>query len=195
MDRSNSSSKAVACQLIILFFITLQIGCTLAAQELVGSITGTVNDKSGAVVPGVQMKISIKDQGFERTAVTKEDGSLRVADLPIGTYTITVSKPGFETGEYSGIQVDANHVTSFAARLQVGSQSTTVEVHETPLLNRVDTAQGYTLDPQIMENTPLGTGSFTQLALLSPGVNVMKSFALGLAAFKGAYAIQRPTVD
>jgi hypothetical protein len=53
----------------------------------------------------------------------------------------------------------------------VGSADTTVEVNATPLLNQVDTTMGYTVGEQILENTPLGTGSFTQLALLSPGVN------------------------
>src|SRR5262249_17440526 len=54
---------------------------------------------------------------------------------------------------------------------EVGAVATSVEVTATPMLNQVDTATGYVLDQHAIETTPLGTGSFTQLAILSPGVS------------------------
>ncbi len=55
--------------------------------------------------------------------------------------------------------------------LQVGAVSSTVEVTATPLMNQVDTTNGYVVDQLTIQQTPLGTGSFTQLAIMSPGVH------------------------
>ena len=64
-----------------------------------------------------------------------------------------------------------NRTTTVDTSLVVGSIGTTVEVNAVPLMNQVDTTIGYVVDANTIETTPLGTGSFTQLAILSPGVH------------------------
>jgi len=156
----------------VVFLVLLCLFATTAqAQQTLGSINGTVTDSSSAVVQNATVKIHNAATGLEQTATTKSDGSFSVVDLPIGTYSVTFSKDGFKTEVHSQILVQGNRTTTVNVSLQPGAVSATVTVSATPLLNQVDTTNGYTLGSEIIENIPLGTGSFTQLSLLAPGVN------------------------
>jgi len=141
------------------------------AQQTLGSINGTVMDSSGGVLPKVTVKIRNLDTNLEQVASTKDDGSFLVTALPIGRYSVSFSRDGFKTEIHDQIMVQGGVTSTVNGSLQPGEVSTTVTVSGTPLLNQTDTTNGYTLSSELIESTPLGTGSFTQLALLSPGVN------------------------
>jgi Carboxypeptidase regulatory-like domain len=141
------------------------------AQQTLGAINGTVTDTSGAVVQGVEIKIHNADTGLDVKATTKSDGSFNVADLPIGKYSVSFSKPGFKAADYTQINVQGNRGSTVNAILQAGEVTTQVTVNGTPMLNQTDTTNGYTLGETLIQSTPLGTGSFTQLAVLAPGVS------------------------
>jgi hypothetical protein len=141
------------------------------AQETLGSINGTVTDSSGATIHSATVKIHNLATGLEQTVTTKSDGSFNIADLPIGTYSVTFSRESFKTEVHPQILVQANRTTTINTTLQPGQISATVTVTGTPLLNETNTTNGYTLGTELIENIPLGTGSFTQLAILSPGVS------------------------
>lgn len=140
-------------------------------QLLLGNISGTVTDAQGGVISGA--KIEVKNIGTNLTVnrETQQNGLYQVANLPIGTYTVTVERQGFEKQVFTSIAVQANRTTTVNALLNVGAVSTQVEVHGTPLRDETEPTVGYVLDSSTIQNTPLGTGSFTQLAILSPGVN------------------------
>lgn len=141
------------------------------AQENLGSINGTVTDSSGGAVRNSTVKILNLATGLEQTVTTNADGSFHVTDLPIGTYSVTFSRDGFKTEAHSQILVQGNRTTTVNGSLQPGEVNVTVTVNGTPLMNQTDTTNGYVVDQQLIEETPLGTGSFTQLAILSPGVH------------------------
>jgi hypothetical protein len=141
------------------------------AQQTLGSINGTVTDSSGAVLQSVTVTIHNVDTGLVVTATTKDDGSFKVVDLPIGNYSVTLSRQGFNTEVHSQILVRGNLTTTVNASLKPGEVTSTVTVTATPLLNQTDPTNGYTLGSELIQNIPLGTGSFTQLAILAPGVN------------------------
>src|SRR5580693_7493798 len=141
------------------------------AQQTLGSINGTVTDSSGAVVQNATVKIHNLATGLEQTANTKSDGSFSIVDLPIGTYSVTFSQGGFKTETHSQILVQGNRTTTVNGSLSPGEVSATITVTGTPLMNQTDTTNGYVVDSLTIEETPLGTGSFTQLAILSPGVH------------------------
>ncbi|MGB7310584.1 MAG: carboxypeptidase-like regulatory domain-containing protein, partial [Candidatus Acidiferrales bacterium] len=141
------------------------------AQQTLGSINGVVSDTSGAVVPQADLSVRNVATNLTVTAQTKGDGSFSVADLPIGTYEVTISKQGFEKADYPQILVQGNLTTTVRATLQPGEITTSVTVDATPLLNETDTSNGYTLGTDVIQSTPLGTGSFTQLAILAPGTS------------------------
>ena len=112
------------------------------------------------------MKVHNIGTNLEQTSTSRNDGSFSVIDLPIGTYEITISKTGFKTEVYSQIFVRGNLTATVNATLQPGEITSTVTVTATPLMNQTDTTNGYVVDPATIQKTPLGTGSFTQLAIL-----------------------------
>jgi hypothetical protein len=136
-----------------------------------GAINGTVTDSSGAVVPNVNIKARAVATNLELTAASKSDGSFSLSDLPIGNYEVTFSKDGFQTAAYPQIIVQGSRTSTVNAKLKPGAVSSTVTVEGTPLLNETDTTNGYTMGAQQIESVPLGTGSFTQLAIQAPGVS------------------------
>jgi hypothetical protein len=141
------------------------------AQQTLGSVNGTVTDSSGGVIHNATVKIHSLATGFEQTVSTKSDGSFNIADLPVGTYSVSFSRDSFKTEVHSQILVQGNRTTTVNGSLQPGEVNVTVTVSGTPLMNQTDTTNGYVVDQQLIEQTPLGTGSFTQLAILSPGVH------------------------
>ncbi len=141
------------------------------AQQTLGAMNGTVTDSSGAVVQGVNVKIHSVATNLEVPATSKADGSFSIVDLPIGTYEVTFTKDGFQKAVYTQIPIQGSRTTTVNAKLKPGAVSSTVTVEATPLLNETDTTNGYTLGAQQIESVPLGTGSFTQLAIQAPGVN------------------------
>jgi len=165
------------------------IGLSAHAQQTLGAINGTVTDASGAVVQNVAVKIRNVGTNLVIDAQTKDDGSFSVVDLPIGTYEVTFTKEGFQKQVYSQILVQGNRTTTVNARLSPGVVTSTVEVNATPLLNQTDTTNGYTLGTEVIQNVPLGTGSFTQLAILAPGVSADLLSGSGTAAGMGNQSI------
>jgi hypothetical protein len=174
----NSCRRSVALRPSTLFGFVLAALLTLAVvphlafgQQTLGSLSGTVTDPSGAVVQKATVKIRDVATNLVVMAESKNDGSFSAADLPIGTYEVTFTKDGFKTAVYNQILVQGNRTVTLNAKLQPGAVASEVTVTATPLLNATDTATGYTLDDKQIAEIPLGTGSFTQAAILSPGVS------------------------
>ncbi|MGC1157808.1 MAG: carboxypeptidase-like regulatory domain-containing protein, partial [Acidobacteriaceae bacterium] len=144
---------------------------TIDAQQTLGGITGQVTDISGAAVAGAAVTATGEQTGLTRVATTNGEGVYTLVNLPIGTYAISVVNQGYESQKFPGILVQADRTASVNAVLKVGQVSQSVTVEATPLLNTVDTTNGYVLDKTQIDTIPLPTGSFTGLAILSPGVN------------------------
>src|SRR4051812_33823733 len=81
---------------MILAFVILAAG-SLLAQTFRGTVLGTVTDTSGAVVAGAKVSVKNVNTGLERTTTTSADGSYTVPELPLGTYTVTITQSGFQT--------------------------------------------------------------------------------------------------
>ena len=141
------------------------------AQKTLGGITGTVSDKTGGVLPDVEVTIVGDQTQLTRTRKTNSNGSYDFVNLPIGTYSLTFKHAGFETQKSPAITIQADRTATVNAALAVGQVETVVEVTAEPLMNAVDTTNGYVLDDKQIESIPLPTGSFTGLAILAPGVN------------------------
>jgi len=155
------------------------------AQQTLGGITGTVTDASGAVVVNATVTLVGDQTKLTRTQTTNSAGTYLFVNLPIGPYTLTFTQAGFQSQTSPGIQVQANRTVTLNAELKVGNVSESITVEETPLLNNVDTTNGYVMDKLEIDSVPLPTGSFTGLALLSPGVNAELSSGTGANAGLG----------
>jgi hypothetical protein len=165
--------------------IALLFAPTAPAQQTLGGITGTVTDSSGAVVVGATVTLVGDETKLTRTQTTNASGVYLFVNLPIGPYTLSFTQAGFQAQTIPAILVQANRTASVNAELKVGNVNESITVEETPLLNAVDTTNGYVMDRLQIESVPLPTGSFTGLALLSPGVNAELSSGTGANAGLG----------
>src|SRR5271155_2786072 len=175
---------AVLC-LVALLILPLSLAIPIRAQQTLGGITGTVTDNSGAVLPRTTVTLVGDETKLTRAATTNDSGSYLFVDLPIGTYTLKFTHDGFQSQDIPSIAVQAGRTMTVNAGLKVGEVNTTVTVEVNPLVNAVDTTNGYVLDKQQFEAIPLPTGSFTGLAILSPGVNAELPAGTGVNAGLG----------
>ncbi len=156
---------------INLLLLVCSIPYSVNAQAILGAVTGTIKDASGASVPGARVQARNTGTNLQVTAETESNGSYSIANLPVGTYELTFTKQGFETETHTQVVVQGDRTTTVDGNLRVGAMTERVEVTGTPLMNQVDTTNGYVVDQMTIQQTPLGTGSFTQLAILAPGVH------------------------
>ena len=172
---------AVLC-LVAVSLLTLQFA---HAQQTLGSLNGTVTDVQGASVSGASVTAVSDQTGLTRSTMTKKSGYWEILELPIGSYKVTVSAANFQTEEFPAIAVQEMHATTIPASLKPGKVTESVTVTANPLLNATDTTNGYTLDQSQIETVPLATGSFTQLAILAPGVSSQLLSGVGTDAGLG----------
>jgi Carboxypeptidase regulatory-like domain len=165
------STTGLFCPVFVLCLSCLIAISNSSAQQTLGAITGTVTDPSGAVVQEATVKATNLATNLDVTAVTKSNGSYLIPDLPAGTYKLNFSKDGFKSETHTEVIVNTARTTTVDANLQLGAANVVVEVSAVSLMNEVDTTNGYVVDTQTIQDTPLGTGSFTQLAILSPGIH------------------------
>src|ERR1700761_6775553 len=140
------NSRKLLSSFVFLFSLVLSQPEAMQAQQTLGGITGTVVDPSGSAVPDAEVQATSEDTKLERSTRSNTQGVYNLNDLPLGNYTITITKEGFSSENYPGIQVQANRTVSFQAQLKVGTVADSVEVDVNPLLNAVDTTNGYVLD-------------------------------------------------
>src|SRR5215510_12259562 len=156
---------------IFLVFLLLA-AVTLSAQTFRGTILGTVTDPSGAVVAGAKVTVKNAGTGLERATETSGDGSYSLPELPIGTYTVTVSQTGFQTFVAKGVAVDVATERRVDAALKTGEVSTRVEVSadQLPIVETTTNDLGGVLTAEHVENLPVNGRDYTKLIFLNPGV-------------------------
>ena len=87
------------------FLFVLLCAASLCAQTFRGTILGTVTDAGGAVIAGAKITAKNINTGLERTTTTSSDGSYSIPELPIGSYSVTVSQSGFQKAVITDIGV------------------------------------------------------------------------------------------
>jgi hypothetical protein len=156
----------------MLCFVLMAVS-SLAAQTFRGTILGTVLDPSGAVVAGAKVSVKNSGTGQERTTTTSGDGSYSVPELPIGTYSVTVTQTGFQTFLASGVVVDVATERRVDATLTTGEVSQRVEVlgDQLPQVETTSAELGGTLTSETITNLPVNGRDYTKLIYLNPGVS------------------------
>ena len=170
---------AIFPRLLAMVAATALCGSVVVAQQTLGGITGEVTDVSGGTIPNATVTVVDEQTSLTRSAKTIDTGVYSIVNLPIGTYTLTFTANGYDVQKTQHIIVQAQRTATVNATLKVGQTSVTVEVDAVPLMNAVDTTNGYVLDTSQIESVPLATGSFTGVAILSSGVNAELSGGTG----------------
>ena len=115
-------------KLLSLVVFVLLSTALLVGQTFRGTILGSVTDASGAFVAGATVTVRDLATGQERTTVTSGDGSYRLPELPIGTYSVTVTLTGFQTAVTNNVEVDVATERRVDAQLKTGKVTQVVEV-------------------------------------------------------------------
>lgn len=140
------------------------------AQTDTAQIQGTVQDSSGAVIPGAKVTVTNVDTGASSTATSDSSGSFTVNALVRGHYKAEVQANGFET-EVQNLTLDLSQVQALNFRLNLGSANTTITVTDAaPLVESHSSELSTVIQGRQLTDLPLNGRNFSQLALLAPGV-------------------------
>jgi hypothetical protein len=184
--------------LLCILGIAALVGWNVSAQQITGSIRGTVTDPSGAVVEGATVSAKQNETGLTRTTTTDHAGAYLLVELPVGHYQLQIDRSGFQTYLQQGIILDVNETATIPVSLRVGTGNEKVEVNaDAELIQATVTSLGSVVSEHEVLDLPLNGRNFAQLGLLQPGVVPLTP---GLAEAGGslragqAYAVngQRP---
>jgi Carboxypeptidase regulatory-like domain len=172
---------------LALLALTASLNC-LHADELGARIRGTVTDPSGAGVPDAQVTATNSATHVSVTVPSAGDGTFQFLSLPVGRYTVAVSKAGFRNFTARDIQLALNQVYDLSVSLELGQVSESVQVDANPVQVETTTTQlGTVISGDQIVNLPLNGRNWTSLEQLVPGV-VAGSDRFGSAGAYGAYA-------
>lgn len=160
---------AAALRVFSLFLVS---ACAVFAQRDLATITGTVTDASGGVVPSATVTVTEQATGQVYELTTNEVGSFTRPALKPSTYNVTVSAPGFKKSEQKDIILNAGERTGVNIMLTLGDTGQTVEIGASaPLLQTESTQVGATITSKTLTDVPLGgQRNFAYLARMVPGV-------------------------
>ncbi len=156
--------------LVIAISIALLAGATAAFAQA-GSISGTVHDSTGAVLPSSQVTALDTQTGISRTTTTNAQGFYEFVSLKPSIYEVSIQAKGFEKAVKRNINVVVGLDSHLDVALTPGSLTETVEVKsEVPLIEPGKTSMSYSIESQQIQNLPLQGRQFLDLAALTPGV-------------------------
>ena len=101
---------------------------TTQAQEVAGSIRGTINDASGAIVSNAKVTAIQKETGLQRSTTSNAQGVYVLVELPVGHYRLEADAKGFQDYVQEGISLDVNQTATVAIHLAVGTTVQQIEV-------------------------------------------------------------------
>lgn len=142
------------------------------AQQVTGSISGTVTDPTGASVAGATVTLTNTDRGQDvRTLTTDRAGFYTATSLPLGTYTVKVEAPGFKTDSVTGLVLHVNDALNVSRKLEIGSADQNISISADQLqLNFENATVSGLISGEQMKGLILNNRNYEQLLALQPGV-------------------------
>jgi hypothetical protein len=160
------------CVVFCTFLLMLFVGATLHAQDISGTISGTVLDSSGAAVAGATVTITNTDKNDPHVTHTNDHGEFTMPNLLVGHYTVVVEAANFKKVEQKDIMLNVHDQLGLSYKLEVGSATETLTVNAGELhLETQSATQAGLVAPKEIHELPLNTRNFIQLVTLMPGVS------------------------
>jgi hypothetical protein len=184
--------KLRSMRLLGLILIALAACLGSFAQSISGDLSGTIYDASGAAVPNATVMGKNDATGVENSTKSTPTGEYHLSNLPPGTYTITVSAPGFTKAEIRAVTVTLSQVTTTNVKLDVGTNVATVEVTAAAVAIDTTTASVQTsFEAQSLSDLPVASAGsgVINLSLLDAGVGSSGAVGVGSGPSVGG---QRP---
>lgn len=155
---------------ISVFFIAL-LFVQVAFGQATGSLTGTVKDANGALVPGVAVTVTNKATNQSRTFLTDQEGRWTMPVLPVGLYSVTYEKQGFKKAVIDNVEVEASVTRYVEVTLEVGQiETVVVTTGEQPLVQTESPTVVRQISGEEVTKVPTSTRSFTGLLASEAGV-------------------------
>src|SRR5262245_1649110 len=156
------------------------------AQTSTATLTGTVRDSTGAILPAVTVTATNSEKNASQTLVSNDAGSYVFPALLPGIYSVTAELPGFKKFVRDGITLQVNQTARIDIELSIGGLTETVQGTEAaPMVETETSSRGSVIDQKKIVELPLNGRDYNQLALLSPGV-LPSTPRLASVNFKGA---------
>lgn len=170
--RKNMNKKTL-CVTLFVAVLSLCMGGLVAAQDITGSIVGTVKDNAGAAVAGASVTLTIPSQGNRqiRVVTTDEDGAFSIPNIPVSTYAVTVEAKNFKKSVQVDVKVDVGQRRPVDVVLQAGNISETVTVEAGAFALESSIPQtSTTIGGAQMTELSVNNRNWVQLITLAPGV-------------------------
>ena len=160
----------------VLFSVLLLFPVLSAIADTGGSISGTVKDSTGGVVPNITVTVRNVDTSVQQTVNTNADGHYVFPTLPVGRYDIEVSPDGFKPYKRTGLVIDVNAKLQVDVNLEVGERSEQILVSESSVHVETESSQmGEVVPGTEITAVALNGRSFTDLMALQPGIVPMST--------------------
>src|SRR5256714_1438373 len=177
-DMSFKAAKAFVITAVLAVVSVLYLTGSVSAQVTAsGSLSGTIKDKTGAVVSGATVTATNKGTGLMRSATTGDDGNYRIDLLPAGRYDVKVSAGNFAAAKSENVEVLVGS-NGLDFGLEPGGVSGTVTVTsgETELVSKEKTDISLNITPRDVQDLPLNGRDLANLAYLAPGAKPVDSY-------------------
>jgi len=190
---STRAGAPIFAVLTLATFLLFQLAPLASAQVVGASVSGTVADKTGSVVPNAQVVLRDLATGATTTETTNGEGFYSAGNLQPGDYEIKVTAAGFETvAVHITLTIGAQQLVNLA--LKPGAVTERVDVQDTPAPVELSSSQiSDVVDAQTVRELPLNGRDWTQLATLQPGVTAVrteKAVAVGADRGNRGYGVQ-----
>jgi Carboxypeptidase regulatory-like domain/TonB dependent receptor len=166
---------------VILLFLTCMPATWAQSESINATIRGRISDPSDQPVAGAKATAVNNATGYSRSVDSAEDGYYVIASLPLGTYTVTVTKDGFATLKFTEIVLQAGQEAVVDGALKLGAVSTSIEVSGgAPVVDPARTNIGRTISEVEIENLPLTSRNPYNWIMFQPGVSGHPNPELGI---------------
>jgi len=166
---------------LLLVFLLAAATAFGQSQAINGAIRGHATDATGSSIAAAKITVTNDGTGFTRDTESNEEGYFVLPNLPLGSYTLTIVKPGFNTDKHPGIVLDAGTDAVIDAQLKVGSVDTQVEVSGgAPIVDFARVSTGRTIGYEETNNLPLTSRNPYNFILFQPGVSGHPNPELGI---------------
>ena len=152
-------------------FCVLSVASAMA-QTFRGGISGTVADKTGAMIPNADVDIEQKETGLKLNVTTTGAGVFSFADLAVGFYAVTIGHSGFQSQKLTDLEVQVGRVASLTVTLNLSGAAETITVAaDAATIETNQTALNAVVPERVIQEVPLNGRDFSNLLLLTPGFN------------------------
>jgi hypothetical protein len=170
---------------IILFMSAMPIGLFAQSRSTAADITGTVQDQTGAVLPGVTITATNTATNQSRTAVTDKDGRYYIGALQPGVYAISAELAGFAMQRRRDLRLQLGQLAELQFTLRAGTAEAITVSATAPVVDTTETSVSTVVGQEQIDSLPTNGRNFLSFSIITPGVTTDRTPQQGASATSG----------